>query len=124
MTTGQNTPNISQIIENREMLFRKCFVYTLDIIQYNELLEKMNKQNIAKRLLKSATEFGSLINEAKHSKNTTVLKIKIEKSIKEAQKTKYILLLCKYSNTYPNPYKLISDIDMLIEEISTSIFHP
>ena len=118
MTIQQKSQNKKKEIIDKDMLFRKCFVYALDIIQYNELLEKMNKHNIAKQLLKTTTEFSSYINEAKHSKSTIIFEKNIEKSIKKAQKSKLLLLLCKYSNTYPNPYKLISDLDMLIEEIS------
>lgn len=119
--TKQKTKNIAREAKAEDLLFRKCFVYVLDIIQYNEILEMMHKHNISKRLLKSATEFGSLINEAKYSYNEDVMNDKLKKAVQEAQKTKYLLLLCKYSSTYPNPYKLISDIEILIKNISETI---
>jgi hypothetical protein len=119
--TKLNSKNIAREAKAEDLLFRKCFVFVLDVIEYNEILEKRNKHNVAKRLLKSATEFGSLINDAKYSENQDVVSEKSKKAVQEAQKTKYLLLLCKYSNTYPNPYKLISNIDLLIKNISQTI---
>lgn len=115
MITGQN---IDSLIKDKEMLFRKSFVYVLDIIQYNELLIKKKKDIIAKQLLKAGTAFGEYINEAKNTQNYNYFRKKLKNSVNEAKKIQFLLLLCKYSDTYPKPNNLIPDIEELLELIS------
>jgi four helix bundle protein len=103
---------------DKDMLYRKCFVFVLDIIQYTELLEKKGKYSVAIQLLKTGTALGVYMNELKNIDNQSVLNKNIKKMNKEAQEIRYRLLLCKYSQTYPNPVSLIADIEELSELIS------
>jgi len=115
MTTKQN---LEHVIVETDILYRKCFVFVLDVIQYCDLLEKNKKSCVAKQLLTTATTFGTNINKLKNATNTNVINKKINNSIKEAEKIKYQLKLCKFSDTYPKPNNLIQDIDKLLEQIT------
>jgi len=106
-------------------LIQKIVQFSLDIIEFCELLEEKRKFVIAKQLLHSATSIGANAFEAQdpHSKNDFVNKIKI--AAKELEETKYWLYLCKHSKTYPFNEKLelqITEIGKIIYKIlSTSL---
>ena len=106
----------------QEIIFRKSFVFALDIIQYSELLEKQNKHSVAEQLVISGTAFGENINDVRHAENDRDYIESIKKANKNAQKIKYWLQLCKYSNVYPSPQNLITEIENLIELINDSSF--
>jgi len=99
----------------KEVLFRKGFVLVLDIISYNEFLESDKKHLLAEKILKAGTSFGSYLNEIKNCTNSNYCQKKLASAKKEAQKIKYLLQLCKYSSSYPNPNNLISDIEEIID---------
>ena len=105
-------------IISADMLYRKCFVFVLEVIQYNELLEKHGKLSVAMLLLKSGTALGVFMNEAKNAGSDEIMNKKIKSSLKEAERTRYWLQLCKFSQTYPNPNNLIQDIEEISELIS------
>ncbi|KPE52410.1 four helix bundle protein [Chryseobacterium indologenes] len=82
-------------------LIEKTVKFSLDIIEFCELLESQKKFVIAKQLLRSGTSIGANSFEAQnpYSKKDFVNKIKI--AAKELEETKYWLYLCKYSKSYP-----------------------
>ena len=105
----------------KEVLFRKGFVFVLDIISYNELLESDKKHLLADKLLKAGTSFGSYLNEIKNCKDNNYCQKKLASAKKEAHKIKYLLQLCKYSSSYPNPNNLIADIEEIIETFTSTL---
>ena len=70
-------------------LIQKSVQFSLDIIEYCELLENNKKFVVAKQLLRSGTSIGANSFEAQnpHSKNDFINKIKI--AAKELEETKY-----------------------------------
>ena len=106
----------------QEIIYRKSFVFALDIIQYSELLEKQNKHSVAQQLITSGTAFGENISDIRHAENDNDYIENIKKANKNAQKIKYWLQLCKFSEFYPKPKNLIIEIEELIELISESSF--
>ncbi len=86
--------------ENNPLLI-KTVQFSLDIIEFCELLDEKRKFVVAKQLLRSGTSIGANVFEAQnpHSKNDFINKIKI--AAKELEETKYWLYLCKNSKTYP-----------------------
>ncbi len=106
-------------------LIQKTIRFSLDIIEFCELLEEKKKFVIAKQLLRSGTSIGANSFEAQNpqSKNDFIHKIKI--ASKELEETKYWLYLCKYSKSYPFDEKLeqqIIEIGKVIYKIlSTSL---
>lgn len=119
MVAAQKTNiNLKKTVE-KETLFRESFIFVLDLIQYTELLRQKKKKSLAKQLLKSGTCFGKIINEARFTEDKELYFSKIQKLKTNAQNVKYLLQLCKYSATYPNPTNLISDLEQLINQILT-----
>ncbi|MCL1667171.1 four helix bundle protein [Elizabethkingia ursingii] len=110
--------------ENNPLL-EKSVRFSLDIIEFCELLEEHQKIVIAKQLLRSGTSIGANAFEAQnpYSKKDFINKIKI--SAKELEKTKYWLYLCKHSKNYPFDEKLelqIIELGKIIYKIlSTSL---
>jgi len=106
-------------------LMEKTVQFSLNIIEFCELLEEKKKYVIANQLMRSGTSIGANAFEAQnpHSKNDFISKIKI--AAKELEETKYWLYLCKYSKTYPFDKKLehqITEIGKIIYKIlSTSL---
>ena len=106
-------------------LIEKTIKFSLDIIEFCELLEEKRKFVIAKQLLRSGTSIWANSFEAQNpnSKNDFINKIKI--AAKELEETKYWLYLCKHSKTYPFDEKLelqITEIGKIIYKIlSTSL---
>lgn len=106
-------------------LIEKTVRFSLDIIEYCELLEENKKYVIAKQLLRSGTSIGANAFEAQnpYSKKDFINKIKI--AAKELEETKYWLYLCKHSKNYPfndNLENQIVEIGKIIYKIlSTSL---
>ena len=108
-------------------LIQKTLQFSLDIIEFCELLEQQKKFIIAKQLLRSGTSIGANAFEAQNpnSKKDFINKIKI--AAKELEETKYWLYLCKHSKNYPFNDELenqIIEIGKIIYKIlSTSLKH-
>ena len=106
-------------------LIQKTVQFSLDIIEFCETLEEKRKFVIARQLLRSGTSIGANSFEAQNpaSRKDFINKIKI--AAKEVEETKYWLLLCKHSKSYPFEEKLeqqITDIGKIIYKIlSTSL---
>lgn len=99
------------------------FQFSLDIILYTELLEDQKKYIIARQLFRSGTSIGANIREAQNAESRADFIHKLKLAAKEAEETEYWLLLCKFSNNYPNCDKLeqeISSIIKLLTKIITS----
>lgn len=92
------------------VILQKTFDFSLQIIKYCELLHEHKKFVISNQLLKSGTSIGANVHEAQNSesKNEFIHKFKI--SAKEIEETNYWLLLCQYSENYPNCEDLISEL--------------
>lgn len=110
--------------ENNPLL-EKSLQFSLDLIQYCEVLENQRKFVIAGQLLRSGTGIGANISEAQnpHSKADFISKIKI--ATKELEETKYWLYLCKNSENYPFEESLETQITeigkILYKTLSTTL---
>lgn len=104
-------------------LINKTVQFSLDIIEYCELLEERKKFAVAKQLLRSGTSIGANSFEAQnpYSKKDFINKIKL--AAKELEETKYWLYLCKHSKNYPFNESLefqITEIGKIIYKILSS----
>lgn len=97
------------------------FKFALAIVDYCELLETNRKYVLARQLLKSGTSIGANSREAQNAENKADFIHKFKIAAKEADETQYWLLLCKESKHYPDPEKLLVDIETIIKIISKII---
>jgi four helix bundle protein len=97
------------------------FKFALAIVDYCELLEINRKYVLARQLLKSGTSIGANSREAQNAESKADFIHKFKIAAKEADETQYWLLLCKESKHYPDPEKLLGDLETIIKIISKII---
>ncbi|MEX6686695.1 four helix bundle protein [Danxiaibacter flavus] len=91
------------------------FAFALEIIEFCDQLEEKRKYTLANQLLRSGTSIGANVKEAQaaESKKDFVHKMKI--AYKEAEETIYWLKLCEASKSYPNPNRLLLQLETLLK---------
>jgi four helix bundle protein len=102
------------------IILKKTIEFSLAIIEYAELLETNKKYVIARQLLKSGTSIGANVHEAQNAESKVDFIHKFKIAAKEVEETKYWLVLCKNSKTYPPCEHLMNslgEIDKIITKI-------
>ena len=94
----------------------KSFAFALSIISYCETLEQNKKFVISNQLLKSGTSIGANNSE---SKADFIHKLKI--AAKEAEETRYWLLLCEEAVNYPYESNLLNDLGDILRLLNSII---
>ena len=109
------------MVEQKEnIILTKTIKFSLEIIEYVELLETKKKFVIANQLMKSGTSIGANIHEAQNAESKADFIHKFKIAAKEIDETKYWLLLCKESINYPECNFLIEqlhEIDKIVTKI-------
>ena len=87
-------------------------------------MEEKKKYVIARQLLKSGTAIGANVHEAQNAESKADFIHKFKLAAKEIEETKYWLLLCERSSSYPDCSLLtgmLGEIDKIVTKIiSTS----
>ncbi len=91
----------NELIENN-LILKASINFSLQVIDYCELLNEQKKYIISKQLLRSATSIGANIMEAQNSESKADFIHKMKVSAKEADETQYWLILCSSASLYPN----------------------
>ncbi|HNU13306.1 MAG TPA: four helix bundle protein [Chitinophagaceae bacterium] len=111
-------------VQSENIILKKTIEFSLRIIEYVELLESQKKYVIAKQLLRSATSIGANVHEAQNAESKPDFIHKFKVAAKEVEETKYWLVLCSESKSYPDCKALVDklhEIDKIITKIiSTS----
>lgn len=111
-------------VQSGNIILKKTIEFSLRIIEYVELLESQKKYVIAKQLLRSATSIGANVHEAQNAESKPDFIHKFKIAAKEVEETKYWLVLCSESKSYPDCKELVDklhEIDKIITKIiSTS----
>lgn len=102
---------------NENIILTKTIAFSLEIIRYVELLEERRKFVIANQLLKCGTSIGANVHEAQNAESKADFIHKFKIAAKELEETKYWLVLCKNSSSYPD----CSHLDVLLKEIEKII---
>lgn len=92
------------------IILNLSFEFALAVIAFCELLETDKKYVIARQLLKSGTSIGANVREAQNCESNADFIHKLKIAAKEADETEYWLELCKQSENYPKPDKLLIQI--------------
>ncbi len=103
------------------LIVNLTFEFSIDIVEFCEMLEEKRKYSIARQLLKSGTSIGANVREAQNaeSKNDFIHKIKI--AAKEADETMYWLLICERAKNYENPDKLFDKLESINKVLNSII---
>ena len=98
-----------------------AFKFSLAIVIYTEKLEVLKKYNLSNQLFRSGTSIGANVNESQHAESKADFIHKLKISAKEAEETKYWLILCKESKNYPDCDSLLLQIESIIKVLSKII---
>lgn len=101
-------------------ILKLSFSFALDIIDYCEKLDELRKYSLSKQLFKSGTSIGANANEAQDAESKADFIHKFKIAAKEMKETKYWLLLCKHSNSYPECEALLQKL-LEIEKVINKI---
>ena len=110
-------------MDRENIIVTKTVDFALDIITFCEVLESNRKFVISNQLLKSGTSIGSNIHEAQNAESRADFIHKVKIAAKEVEETKYWLLLCERSPSYPFNETLkikINEIGLIIYKILSS----
>jgi four helix bundle protein len=86
-----------------------------------EHLEKLKKYNLANQLFKSGTSIGANVQEAQAAESKADFIHKPKIAAKEAEETKYWLILCEKTDSYPNKKGLLTELESIQKVISKII---
>jgi four helix bundle protein len=101
-------------IENNPLL-KLTLEFSLKIIKYCEVLEGQKKFVIARQLLRSGTSIGANSFEAQNSESRADFIHKLKIAAKETSETKYWLILCNRTESYPTVKELLIDLESIIK---------
>lgn len=107
--------------EKKNLIVDLAFRFPMDIIIYTEHLEELKKLNLSNQLFRSGTSIRANINESQHAESKADFVHKLKISAKEAEESKYWLLLCHHSKKYPNCDGLLVQIENIIKVLSKII---
>ena len=100
----------------KSILEEKSFSLALRIVKLHKYLQKNHKEYVlSKQILRSGTSIGALMSEAKYAQSTADYLNKQYIALKEANETKYWILLLRESE-YLNK-KMFDSIFPQVEEI-------
>ena len=88
--------------QSENIILKKTVEFSLAVIEYAELLEVQKKFVIARQLLRCGTSIGANVHEAQNAESKPDFIHKFKIAAKEVEETKYWLVLCKNSNSYPS----------------------
>lgn len=99
-------------METREnIILKKTLNFAVEIIQFCEELEAQKKYVIARQLLKSGTSVGANVSESQNAESRADFIHKLKIAAKEIEETKYWLMLCDMTPSYPFRPELKAQID-------------
>ena len=110
-------------MERENIIVTKTVDFALEIIAFCEILESNRKFVISNQLLKSGTSIGANVHEAQNAESRADFIHKMKIAAKEVEETKYWLLLCEKSSSYPFNEILrikINEIGLIIYKILSS----
>ena len=97
------------------------FEFSLEVVEFSELLESKRKFNMANQLFRSGTSIGANVREAQNAESKADFIHKMKIAAKEADETEYWLLLSKKSKSYPDPESLLIKITSINKVLSKII---
>lgn len=112
------------MLKKENVAVTKSIDCALRIIEFCEMLKNEKKYVVAGQLLKCGTSIGANVHEAQNAESRTDFIHKMKIAVKELEETKYWLILCERSSSYPFDKILKKNIDelglILYKIISTS----
>lgn len=107
---------------NKEnLIVKKTFEFSVEIMKYTDQLLYLKKFPMANQLFRSGTSIGANVREAQNAESKADFIHKMKIAAKEADETEYWLMLCNSNPSYPNPAKLLTEVDSIQKILSKII---
>jgi len=103
------------------LILNMTFNYSLEIIEFAELLHEKRKFVIADQLLKSGCSIGANVKEAQNAESKADFIHKMKIAAKEADENEYWLMLCQHSKHYPFEENLMQQLESIIKVLNKII---
>ncbi len=103
------------------IIVEKTFCFSLDIIDFCDLLDDEKKYNLSKQLFRSGTSIGANVREAQNAQSKADFIHKMKIAAKEADETMYWIKLCNLSKSYPTNNELAVELASIINVLSKII---
>lgn len=97
------------------------FQFSLDIMDFAELLRNDRRYSFADQVLRSGCSIGANVKEAQGAESKADFIHKMKIAAKEAEETEYWLELSEFAKNYPKPGKLLSDIESILKVLNKII---
>jgi four helix bundle protein len=107
--------------DKENVILNLTFQFSLDIIDFVELLRDKKKYELAQQIFKSGTSIGANIREAQNAESKSDFIHKFKIAAKEADETEYWLELCEQSKHYPKSGELLDKVKTINKIISKII---
>ena len=111
------------MINKENPVVEKSIDFAIRIVEFCEVLEEKRKYVIETHLLKAGTSIGANIHEAQNAESRADFIHKMKIAVKELEETKYWLVLCERSNSYPFEIDLkesINELGLILYKIISS----
>jgi four helix bundle protein len=108
-------------MQTKNIIVEKSLVFSVEVIRFCELMGTQRKFVIANQLLRCGTSIGANVFEAQHAESKADFIHKMKLAIKEANETRYWLLLCERCSSYPTDIELKRLSEELIRIMSKII---
>lgn len=107
--------------DKENLIVELTFEFALTMIAFCEELEKKRKYNVANQLFRCGTSIGANTWESQNAESKADFIHKLKIASKEADETKYWLLLCDRSENYPDTKKYLTELESIIKVLSKII---
>jgi four helix bundle protein len=102
-------------------IVKMTFQFSLDIMDFAELLRNDRRYSFADQVLRSGCSIGANVKEAQGAESKADFIHKMKIAAKEAEETEYWLELSEFAKNYPKPGKLLSDIESILKVLNKII---
>lgn len=99
----------------------KTFQFALEILDFEAILLQDKHFTMANQVFRCGTSIGANIREAQEAESKADFIHKLKIANKEAEETDYFLRLCTESPHYPNPGKLINQLQEILRMLNAII---
>lgn len=106
---------------NENVILKQTLEFSLLIVKFTQDLQNIKAYVIANQLLKSGTSIGANAFEAQNCESRADFIHKLKISAKECNETTYWLLVCKYSENYPNTDELFLNLESISKILNAII---
>jgi len=98
--------------QNDNPILSRSFQFALGVLKLSDELLEQKKFSIAKQLSRSGTSIGANVFESQSAESRRDFIHKLKIAAKEAEETKYWLMLCKEME-YTTENKLLNDLEVI-----------